>query len=68
MILAFQSAEQAFGTFWEGAGALIVCFGICGFFWRMDRPVAALDRWFYLLTTVLAGIGLIAFGWVTAHS
>ena len=68
MILAFQSAEQAFGAFWAGVGALFICMGICSFFWPMSRSSTALDRWFYLLTMVIVGIGLIAFGWVASYS
>ena len=68
MILAFQSTQQAFGTFFAAGGALLICGAIFDCAWPIGTPRYGFSRWGGRIALVACGLGAIAMGYVTAIS
>jgi hypothetical protein len=68
MILAFQSTQQAFTTFFAVQGALLICAAVFDWDWLLDRRSPGFSRAGARLVLAITGIGAIAMAWLVAYS
>ena len=68
MILAFQSTQQAFGTFFAAGGTLLICIAVFDWVWPMLTPRHGFSRWSGRIALVVSGLGGIAMGYLIAIS